>query len=328
MKKKISAIDVAKAAGVSQSTVSRVFSAGANVSLPTKERVLREASRLNYQPNAIAQSLITRKTNIVGIAVKDIQNPFYHETLAVFTKKLKERGLNVLFVYTENDEVQQEEINDFLKYNVEGIIVADAFLSSNLVSDLRMNEIPVVLFNRYLADTTVNSVSCDNYNAAKNIAKYIFNKGYKKIVFLSGKENTSTSQDREKGFIHFFEEKGIKVEKLKGDYTYETSYKLINELVQQKYIPEAIFGANDITAIGVLDALKKNKINVPNQSVVIGFDNIKMSSWPTYSLTTWSQPLEIMVEKTIDLLLEKNNHKNPKNIKIKGEFIKRESTEN
>lgn len=325
MEKKVtSATDVAKAANVSQSTVSRVFTTGASVSEKAKRKVLQAAEELNYRPNALARGLITNKTGIVGLAMKDIQNPFYHEVLGMFTEKLRNKGYTVLFVYTENEEIQQEEINHFLEYNVEGIIVTDALLSSKVVAKLRHFHIPVTLFNRYDKSVECNSVCCDNINAAKNIASYIYENGCKDIVFITGKINTSTSWDRQKGFTDFFKRKGIPVTILEGDYTYERAFTLTTTLIESGHVPEAIFGANDITALGALDALKERKITIPAETMVIGFDDIRMASWPSYFLSTWKQPLEQMVNRSIELLLTGKG--GTEAIFLKGNFIHRKTT--
>ncbi|WP_100012689.1 LacI family DNA-binding transcriptional regulator [Lentibacillus sediminis] len=323
-KKVISAKDVAKLANVSQSTVSRVFTSGASVSEKSRKKVLKVADELNYRPNALARGLIKQKTNMVGLAMKDIQNPFYHEVLGMFTQKLKEKGFSVLFVYTENEEIEQEEINNFLEYNVEGIIVTDALLSSKVVTKLHNNNIPVILFNRYHKDINCDSVSCDNINAASEIAGYIYDEGYRDIVFITGKSNTSTSRDRQKGFTDFLKHKGIDITILEGDYSYEESYHLTETMIENGHQPEVIFGANDVTAIGALDALKAMSISVPEEVSVIGFDDIKMSSWPSYMLSTWAQPIEEMINETINLLLTNSKHK--ETLKLKGHFIHRNTT--
>lgn len=325
-KKFVSARDVAKIANVSQSTVSRVFTPGASVSEKLRKKVLEVAEELNYRPNALARGLIKRKTNMVGLAMKDIQNPFYHEVLGMFSKKLRERGYNVLFVYTENEEIQQEEINHFLEYNVEGIIVTDALLSSKVVTKIHDNNIPVILFNRYHKEIPCSSVSCDNYHAAKEIASYLFEKDFRDIVFITGKRDTSTNRDRQKGFTEFLKSKNINITVLEGNYTYEKSFHLTKKMIENGHRPEAIFGANDITAIGALDALREKNISVPNETIVIGFDNIKMSAWPSYMLSTWMQPIEEMIDETINLLLENDKNSSPKTVKLKGNFIHRNTT--
>lgn len=325
-KKIISAWDVARLAKVSQSTVSRVFTPGASVAETTREKVLRAADELNYQPNALAQGLIRQKTNIVGLAMKETQNPFYHEALGIFSQKLREKGYTILFLYTENDEIQQEEINYFLAYSVEGIIVTDALLSSQLVTKLHDNNIPVTLFNRYDTDIPSHSVSSDNTQAASEIAAYLYEQGIRDIVYITGRINTSTNRDRQKGFTEFLRSKQIDVTILEGNYTYERSFSLTKKMIEHGHQPEAIFGANDITAIGALDALKEKNIAVPEETIVIGFDDIKMASWPSYMLSTWVQPIEEMIDKAIHLLLHQDQKNTPKTLKVKGKFIHRNTT--
>ncbi|WP_339164546.1 LacI family DNA-binding transcriptional regulator [Siminovitchia sp. FSL H7-0308] len=326
VKKVVSATEVAKLANVSQSTVSRVFTPGASVSEKTRKKVLEAAEILNYHPNALARSLITKKTNIIGLAMKDIQNPFYHEVLGIFSKKLREKGYFVLFVYTENEEIQQDEIHHFLEYNVEAIIVTDALLSSKLVEQLRKNDIPVILFNRYEKSLLCNSVSCDNIYAAREIAAYVYKKGFTDIVYITGKINTSTNRDRQKGFTEYLKEKGIDVKIIEGDYTYERAFHVTKQLLEDGHKPEVIFGANDITALGALDALKEKNIRIPKETAVIGFDDIRMSSWPNYALSTWNQPVHEMVDETINILMSTKQRKDPQTIKVKGHFIHRNTT--
>lgn len=327
-KKTVNAMEVARLAKVSQSTVSRVFTPGSNVSEKTKKKVLEVARELGYRPNALARGLITNRTNIVGLAMRDIENPFYHEVLGKFTKRLRERGYHVLFMYTENDEIQQEEITQFLEYNVEGVIVTDAYLSSKVVSQLHENEIPVILFNRYSKDVPCYSVSCDNYAGGQEIAQYLYEQGHQNMVYITGQIETSTNQDRQSGFCDFLREKGLVPRIEEGNFTYEKAYEVTLRLLKSKERPDAIFGANDITALGALDAVKAMGLSVPDDIAIIGFDNIKMASWPAHELTTWEQPVDEMIAVTIDTLLNEmaGNSVKPETKLIPGKLIERSTT--
>jgi DNA-binding LacI/PurR family transcriptional regulator len=327
-KKPVNAMEVAKLANVSQSTVSRVYSPGSNVSEKTKRKVMEAAATLGYRPNAFARGLIMNKSNIIGLAMRDIQNPFYHEVLGKFSKGLREKGYHVLFVYTDNDEIQQDEITQFLEYNVEGVIVTDAFLSSNVVYQLQENNIPVILFNRYSKDLPCHSISCDNFTAGKRIAEYLHKQGYSKLAFITGRKNTSTSQDRQSGFCEFLESKGIAPIIEDGDYTYEGAYQAALKLLRRQDRPEVIFGANDITALGAIDAVKDMNLSIPEDIAIVGFDNIKMASWPSYSLTTWEQPVDEMVELTINTLLIEMDQQSSstKPTLVSGRLIERKTT--
>lgn len=324
-RQRVSASQVAKLANVSQSTVSRVFTPGASVSEKARKRVMKVANELNYKPNALARGLIMNKTNLVGIAMKTIQNPFYHETLAIFTKKLKEIGYSVLFVNSENEEIQQDEINQFLEYNVEAIIVTDAILSSGLVDKLSKAQIPVFLFNRRDETSNCYSVTCDNVNAAHSIAEYFYQKGHKHNVFLSGLSNTSTNKERLKGFKSYFEQKNMEIDIIQGNYTYEKAYYRTYEYLKSGKKIDALFGANDITALGALDAIKAYGLTVPEDVEIIGFDNIKMASWPNNNLSTWSQPIEEMVDGILNILINPDQVEEREQY-VKGKLLKRKTT--
>lgn len=324
-RQRVSASQVAKLANVSQSTVSRVFTPGASVSEKARKRVMEVANELNYKPNALARGLIMNKTNLVGIAMKAVQNPFYHETLAIFTKKLKEIGYSVLFVNSENEEIQQEEINQFIEYNVEAIIVTDAILSSGLVDKLSKAQIPVFLFNRKDESSNCYSVTCDNVSAAWNIAEYFYDRGHKHNVFVSGLSNTSTNKERLSGFKSFFDQKDMEIDIIQGDYTYEKSYHLTFEYLKSGKKIDALFGANDVTALGSLDAIKAYGLSVPEDVEVIGFDDIKMASWPNNNLSTWSQPIEEMVDGILNILIDPNKDEN-RDQYVQGKLLKRKTT--
>lgn len=326
-KKQVNAIEVAKRAGVSQSTVSRVFTPGASVSEKARRRVLETAKELGYRPNALARGLITNKTNIIGLVMREIQNPFYPEILEKFTKGLRTRGYQVLFVYAEKDELQHDDISQCLEYNVEGLIVTDALLSSKLVSHFTENNIPVLLFNRYAKDFSGHVVCCDNYSAGKKIGEYLVEKGHRQFAYIAGDTNTSTSRDRERGFREALCQKGMETKVEAGNYTYEGGYQAALRLLQSDPQLDAIFCANDIIALGAIDAVKSLGLTIPKDVSILGFDDITMASWPPYSLTTWQQPVDEMIEASINVLLGEiaGESEGPVSILLPGKLIERQS---
>ncbi|MEH7401452.1 LacI family DNA-binding transcriptional regulator [Gottfriedia acidiceleris] len=327
MQKNITASDVAKSLGMSQSTVSRVFTPGASVSEETRKKVLQAANELGYRPNALARSLITRKSNIIGIVMGDIRNPFYPDVLSKFSKELSKKGYHVLFVNAENEKLSSDEVNQFLEYNVEGAVVTDASLPSSVASYLKENQIPIVMFNRYNQDSLFHAVSCDNVDGGYQIGRYLIEKGHRKFAFISGTQNTSTSKDREKGFRKALVESGYNLITDDGDYTYEGANAAALRLLASNHPPDAIFCANDIMALGVIDAAKKLGVRIPEDVSIVGFDDISLAEWTAYSLTTWKQPVNEMIEATINLLLndidQKESNSKPQNKSIQGKLVER-----
>lgn len=303
MKTPINAKDVAKLAGVSQSSVSRVYFEGANVSKKTRQKVLAAAEELGYRPNEFARSLITNRTKIIGLVMKGVNNPFYPQVLTQFTNSFKKLGYSILFVHTNSNEIQAEDVEILLNYNVAGVIITDATMSLDVLENFKVNRIPLVFFNRKLSQSNFYSVCCDNLNAGRVIAQYLINEGLEDAAYISGNENTSTSLERERGFREVLAKNKLSCTKYVSDYTYEGGYETTLSIIKNSTLPSAFFVANDIMALGTLDALRKQEIRVPEQVKVIGFDNIGMSSWPVYQLTTWEQPIEEMVEKTVTYLL-------------------------
>jgi len=328
MKSTINAKDVAKLAGVSQSSVSRVYFEGAKVSERTRRKVLAAAEELGYRPNEFARSLITNRTKIIGLVMKGVQNPFYPQVLTQFTASFKKYGYSVLFVHTNNDEIQTEDVETLLNYNVAGVIITDATMSLNVAESFRANHIPLVFFNRKLSRSNFYSVCCNNLNAGRAIAGYLLAQGLTDMAYISGNENTSTSLEREKGFSEVLAQHKLDYKKHSSDYTYEGGYATALNIIEAGELPSAFFVANDIMALGVLDALQKKGIHVPEQVKVIGFDNIEMASWPGYELTTWEQPIEKMVEETVKYLLSEMEEYTgaAQSIEVEGTFIERKTT--
>ncbi|WP_191567232.1 LacI family DNA-binding transcriptional regulator [Metabacillus idriensis] len=328
MKQTVTARDVAKLAGVSQSSVSRVYFEGATVSEKTRKKVLAAAKEIGYRPNEFARSLITNRTKIIGLVMKGIQNPFYPQVLKEFTTSFKNLGYSILFVYTNNDEIQNDDIEILLNYNVAGVIITDASLSLKATEDFKQYKIPLVLFNRKIDSNEFYSVCCNNLEASKRIAEFLIEKGSLDMVYISGNRDTSTSREREQGFTDILKRNNISFKKYSSNYTYEGGYKTAKEIIKIKNIPSAIFVANDIMALGVLDALRESSISIPSDIKVIGFDNIEMSSWPTYNLTTWEQPINDMVNQTVKyLMVEIEDYTGfAENIEIHGRLIERRTT--
>lgn len=328
VKKAVTAQDVAKRAGVSQSSVSRVYFKGASVSKKTKEKVLQAAEELGYRPNEFARSLITNRTKIIGLVMKGVQNPFYPQVLKQFTAAFKERGYSILFIHTNNDEIQQEDIDVLLNYNVAGVIITDAKMSLQASEDFKKYKIPLVFFNRKIAGDDFYTVCCNNLNAGREIARFLIASGSLNFIYISGNENTSTSIERERGFTEALSESKLGFQKYISDYTYEGGYETAQMIIEKGEIPESFFVANDIMALGVLDALRKHNIVPGEDTKVIGFDNIDMAAWPHYNLTTWEQPITEMIDQTVNYLMgeitEYTGFSN--NFEVEGKLIQRETT--
>jgi len=317
-------------AGVSQSTVSRVLSGGANVSEKKRKKILAAADKLDYKPNAQARSLITRRTMMVGIIMRNIRDPFYSAVLEIFHTRFSPLGYQLIYINSENEIIQEAEIAKLLEYNVEGIIVTDALLSPEASKKLKRYGIVCILFNRYTENLENSAVYCDNYAAAKQIATYLVSLKHKSFAFISGPSYTSTTIDRLRGFKEVLNANKIKNLIIEpGTYTYESGFKSAQKLVRKNKGIDCIFCGSDIIALGVMDAIRGEGLKIPEDMSVVGFDNIRMLGWVPYPLTTWEQPLEEMVTSTVELLVEEINGKksNPQVVMMLGQLIIRKTVQ-
>lgn len=304
--KKVTSVDVARLAGVSQSTVSRTFSPGGKVSSETRKRVLLAARKLGYKPNVIARSLSKRSTRIIGIVIVRFANPFYAVMIREFTRRLQDLGYWTLLLNVKHAQEIDDALPMALQYQVDGIIITSATLSSQMADDCVRSGTPVVLFNRYALGTRANAVCCDNVAGGRLVADAFLDAGHQRIAYIAGEEGSSTNMDREKGFIDQLQKRGqaLWLREAGGDYTYEAGYEAAKRLLQRDSPPDAIFCMNDLIAMGALDAARHELgIQVPEELSIIGFDDIPMAGWLAYSLTTVRQPIERMVDTTIEVLM-------------------------
>lgn len=332
MNKKVTSIDVAQHANVSQSTVSRVFSSNSpNVSENARQRVLKAADELGYQPNAIARMMSTRQTNIVGIVMSTITSPFYPYVLEKFLESLQAIDLQALVFTTSSTQSVEDILPLVLQYQVDALIITSATLSAELAKMSMQSGTPVILFNRSVKDPNMSAVCADNIVGGRLAADILLNSGHKRLAFIAGIQNTSTSQDREQGFHTRLSERGYhEMQRAQGAYTYESGYAASQELLARTKRPDAIFCANDIMAIGAIDAIRAQGLDVPNDVSVIGFDNIPMASWGAYQLTTVSQDVDTMIQRTIEVMLAKIDVPLSQSeiVRVSGELVVRRSVKN
>jgi DNA-binding LacI/PurR family transcriptional regulator len=315
--------------GVSQSAVSRAFTEGGKVAKKTRERILKVADEIGYVPNIHARSLITRRTGMIALVMGDITNPFYPEVLETLASKLQTAGKRVMLFNVSRDEPMDRALAGVLKYQVDGLIIASALPGLSVAELNAKAHAPVVLFNRTVRSAPVDAVCCDNFSGGQIVADVLPDSGHRRLAFIAGLEGASTSVERERGFRErIVARTGESPLRIHGDFTYQGGSQATFSLFEQPHPPDAVFAANDIMALGALDALRiKLGFRVPDAVSVIGFDDIAAASWPSYSLTTFRQPVNRMIEETLRILAERTSHpqRKPANVLVPGRLICRAS---
>lgn len=312
-------IDVAKLAGVSQATVSRAFNPASKMNPSTRQRVLDAASALKYAPDAIARSLISNSTNIVAVIMQNTTNPFYATVLSKLSIRLRSMGKQILFFYLDDEGHMKDLIHQILQYRVDGILITSATLTSDLADTCVDFGVPVVLFNRYMNTPGIQAVCCDNVQAGRDCADYFFMKGYRSFAFIGGHDEASTSHDRRRGFVSRLEERGIHdCPVINTPFTYEGGREGFRRLLEQEgTCPKALFCVSDLVCAGVLDCARSEYgLRVPEDAAVIGFDDIELASYSAYSITSFVQPMDSMIDRVLDLLLSEKQPSESTNLTL------------
>ena len=306
-RKRVTSYDVARHAGVSQSAVSRCFKPGASVSKKMRERVMRSAKALGYQPNAIARSLITRRSNMVAVCVSRQTSLYFPEVLVELSQRLSERGVRVLLFTLDHESDIDELLDQVLQYQVDGLIIA-ARLSGEQMDAIEARGLPFVFYNRSFRDRQANAVCCDHTEGERWLVNKLVEAGHKSFGIISGPEDSAVSMERTQGALGRLAELGIdNVTVVEGDYGYESGGEGLMALKDKLgAVPDAIICANDVMAIGCIDAARHQLgIKVPDDLSVVGFDGVGPARWSSYNLTTVRQPVRRMTEAAVSMILER-----------------------
>ena len=333
MKTQATSLDVARLAGVSQSAVSRCFTAGASVSDAMRNKVQEAARKLGYQPNAHARSLITGRSRIIGLVLSALENLYYPAVLERLAKRLQQDGYHLLIFIGDNAN-SDDLVEEILQYNVDGIVLGATTLSSALAQRCADASIPVVLFNRIMASGSagaVSSVRSDNVGGGRDIARFLVAGCHLRIAYIAGREDSSTNLERERGFRDGLAELGQRIyARAIGNYDVDQARQAALDLFANAADrPDAVFVAGDLMAIVVLDTLRHELgLAVPQDVSVVGFDNVPQAAWASYELTTFEQPVQPMVEATVELLqsyLRQAQTPPSRNLVVPGQLIIRQS---
>jgi DNA-binding LacI/PurR family transcriptional regulator len=304
--------DVAQLAGVSQSAVSRAFTAGASISAEARGKIMEAARQLGYRPNLIARSLITQRTGTIGVAMGYMENQFYPAILERLSEAFGAAGYRVLLFTPGPDGNPDPILDEVLRYQVEAVVLASARLTSHFASECAQARVPVVLLNRRTEDEGVSSVTGQNRIGARTVAAFLATGGHRRLAFVAGLEDSSTSLEREQGFTEGLQQFGV-APPLRGvgHYDFEASCRAARALLSRPDRPDGIFCANDHTAFAVMQTARAEFGLVVGRDVsVVGFDDVPLASWPAFDLTTYSQPVGLMAERVVAVTLQHLSERN------------------
>ncbi|NRF62192.1 LacI family DNA-binding transcriptional regulator [Vibrio coralliilyticus] len=308
--------------GVSQSTVSRAFSPTASISEKKRKMVMDAAAKLGYTPNAIARSLISNRSGLVAIALDSESNPMYDLQSRALAMEIQKRGGQVVLCPIDKDDLDLA-ISRAIEYQVDGLIIATSRLTSRAFAQCEKFGVHLSLINRYTNGINANCAGVDNRQAGQEAAEYLVKKGYKQLAYVSGDSGSMTSEERWLGFSSKLKELGVPTPVfIQAKYGFDAGMEAATEIQSHAVKPEAIFCANDIIALGLMDGLRKAGASIPEDYAVMGVDNIPMSGWPAYDLTTVAQPVDKIVSRAVEDLMDRINN----NTDASGDYLLEQGT--
>ncbi len=334
---RISIIDIAKAAGVSHSTVSRALSGSSLVNASTKARIQQLAREMGYSPDAWARSLVMGRTRTIGVVVTTVADPFIAEVIQGIESTAYEHGYTIILATSNSDPAREMAAVEMLQSKrVDGMIVTSSRVGALYQRHLERVDAPVVLLNNHSEESGryVFSVSVDNQHGGRLATQHLIERGHRRIAYISGPEGTSSSAGRLGGYQQAMAGAGIASDPklvVPGTGRTQSGEQAMTFLRALPKPPTAVFCYNDMTAIGLLNAARASGPSVPRDLAVVGFDDIPFAACVYPRLTTIAQPKFEMGQQAMQMLLALMAAPSPAeaqvtDIIVQGQLIVRESS--
>jgi DNA-binding LacI/PurR family transcriptional regulator len=319
--------DVAEMAGVSRSAVSRTFTEGASVSDKVRLKVMEASAILGFHPNALASSLTTGRTKLIGVVSDNFHNPIFLEVFDLITKGLQERGLRTLLVNLSDEVDPANSVRMLRQYSVDGVIVASSTLPVSFAEAFQTAGVPVVhLFGRHSVQPKVHTVGIDNFAAGQMAAQTLIARGYDTIGFMGGPETATSTQDRYAGFLSELRAHP----NVAHIVTYAKAYSFAAGRAEMLRLiaagpAQAYFCGDDVLSIGALSAAETAGLSVPNQIGFIGLNDMEMAHWANINLTTIHNPIKQVVTSSVELVVAMllNPTQRPEAVLFLGRVVER-----
>jgi LacI family transcriptional regulator len=317
LKKKLSIVDIADQLGISKTTVSFILNGRAKekrISEELVDRVLKFVEEVGYKPNSLAKSLRTGKSNIIGLMVENISDHFFANIARFIEDRAYKNGYKIIYCSTDNDAKKtRDQIAMFRDMHVDGYIIAPPVGVEDDIAALIKDELPVVLFDRYFPGLNSSYVVTDNLYGTYNATRYLIDRGYKNIAFITLQSQQTQMQARIEGYKKALDENGLLPHIKEIVFNPEASYTIapINDYLEQEEFDAVLFGTNRLGACG-LKVMSNLGIKIPDDIAVISFDDYDVFELYSPSITAIAQPIEEMADNVISILLNKMNNKSDK----------------
>jgi len=299
--------DVARLAGVSTATVSRALNGTGQIAPATRAAIDAAVEQLGYQTNTVARSLVTKSTETIALLLPDITNPFYAALVSGIQQRALETGHTMLLCTTEGDPEREEQYLTLLRAKqVDGVLVDGLVLPPERIARFVREGLPIVCLDRDVDSAAVPLVQVDNRLGARMATEHLLSLGHTRIAHVQGAPDLGISVERVQGYQEALADAGISFDPQLlaiGSFTEEGGYEAARSLLETPGFT-AVFAANDLSAIGVINAIVESGRRVPTDVSIVGFDDLRLSRFTTPPLTTIHQPAREIAELATQLLLE------------------------
>lgn len=324
--------DVAKAAGVSVATVSRVLNQNGYVKLDTERKVKKAIQALDFESNEVARGLASKRTNTIALILPNITNPFFAEIARAVEDKARDYNYTVFLCNSDLEDQKEISYVELIKRRyTDGIIFASNMVGQATFHYLNKNNIHRVVLDRTLANDNSTSISSNNFEGARMAVQHLLEIGCKKIAHISGTQALKTGADRQLGYVSVVQSLPWYIDTLiePGDFTMLSGLRAAQQLMEKHPDIDGIFAANDMMAIGVVKALLQMGVRIPEEVAICGFDGIELSTMTEPEITTIAQPIYQMGTLAVDALMRKITGKEEPDIRyeLETKLIRRKSTE-
>jgi LacI family transcriptional regulator len=297
--------DVARHAGVSVATVSRVLNSSGPVREETRLRIGAVAKRLGYRPNSAARTLKTRKTSTLGVLLPDLFGEFFSEVIRGIDQTAQREGYQLLLSSSHGDVGQIEAAMRAMSGRVDGLIVMSPAVDARSLATNLPSALPVVLLNCRVEGDSFVSVNIDNFGGARDVVQHLIGLGHRGIAMIQGAPGNHDSDERLRGYREALQAAGIAVETrliIPGDFTEAAGYLAARQILDMQPRPSAVFAANDAMAIGALSAMRDAGISVPDEVAVVGFDDIPIARYLSPPLTSVHTAIDGLGARAVEIL--------------------------
>ena len=318
--------DVAKLAGVSPATVSRVMNGTANVDDEKKKRVLNAISETGFVPNEVARSLFKKSARIIGLILPSIETPFFTKMASAIEKTADSYGYRLLLCNTDNNKDKEKQALQMLEsMNADGIILTTN--NEELYEYVNNCSIPVVLTDRMVSKkAAAGYVHSNHYNGGRLATEHLIECGCNNIVCIKAPEDISSSKARFEGYKDVCKDRNIKIQKVDCEYDFNMGLRVAEEILEKYPKVDGIIACNDMVAISIYKVLHGKGIRVPEDIQLVGFDDIRLASLVTPELTTISQPIEEIGKKAAELIINRENNDEKKEYIFDTKLVVRQTT--